>query len=76
MLALEAGRSQVRFPMVPIFPVGKGDRCGGLETLPASYADCLEIWEPQTPGTLKACPGLHRDCFALYVAKCKYTSTR
>jgi len=21
-------------------------------------ADCLEIWEPQPPGTLKACPGL------------------
>ena len=24
---------------------------------------CLEIWEPQTPGTLRACLGLHRDCF-------------
>jgi len=21
-------------------------------------ADCLEIWEPQPPGTLRACPGL------------------
>jgi len=21
-------------------------------------ADCLEIWEPQTPGTLRACRGL------------------
>jgi len=21
-------------------------------------ADCLQIWEPQTPGILRACPGL------------------
>ena len=31
---------------------GKGGRCVGLTTLPHSCADCLEIWEPQTPGTL------------------------
>ena len=37
---------------------GKGGRCVGLTTLPPSYADCLEIWEPQPPGTLGACPGL------------------
>ena len=38
---------------------GKGGRCVGLTTLPPSYADCLEIWEPQPPGgTLRACPGL------------------
>jgi hypothetical protein len=42
---------------------GKGDRCVGLTTLPASRANCLEIWEPQPPGTPKACPGLYRDCF-------------
>ena len=24
----------------------KGGRCVGLTTLPPSYADCLEIWEP------------------------------
>jgi len=35
----------------------KGARCVGLTTLPSSCADCLEIWEPQTPGTLRACPG-------------------
>jgi len=28
------------------------------ETLPPSWADCLEIWEPQSPRTLRACPGL------------------
>ena len=27
-------------------------------TLPPSCADCLEIWEPQPPGTLRACPDL------------------
>ena len=36
----------------------KGDRCLGLTTLPLSCADCLEIWDPQPPGTLGACPGL------------------
>jgi hypothetical protein len=29
----------------------------GLTTLPPSCADCLEIWEPQLPGTLRACTG-------------------
>jgi hypothetical protein len=37
---------------------GKGGRCLGLTTLPRLCADCLEIWEPQPPGTLRACPGL------------------
>ena len=36
----------------------KGDRCVGLTTLPPSYVDCLEIWEPHPPGTLGACPSL------------------
>jgi len=31
----------------------------GLTTLPPSCADCLEIWEPQPPGTLRACPDLY-----------------
>jgi hypothetical protein len=26
--------------------------------LPPSCADCLEIWEPQPPGTLRGCSGL------------------
>ena len=37
---------------------GKGGRYVGLTTLPPSCADCFEIWEPQPPGTLRACPGL------------------
>ena len=38
--------------------VGKGGRCVGLTTLPPSCADCLEIWEPQPPGTHRACTAL------------------
>jgi hypothetical protein len=37
---------------------GKGGRCVGMTILLPSFADCLEIWEPQPPGTLRACPGL------------------
>jgi len=37
---------------------GKGGLCVGLTTLPNSCADCLEIWEPQLPGNLCACPSL------------------
>jgi len=42
---------------------GKGGRSVGLRTIPPSCADCHEIWEPQSPGTLRACPGLYRNCF-------------
>jgi hypothetical protein len=37
---------------------GKGGRFLGLTTLPPSFDDRLEIWEPQPPGTLWTCPGL------------------
>jgi len=37
---------------------GKGGPCVGLTTLPPSCGDCLEMWEPQPPGTLRVCPGL------------------
>jgi hypothetical protein len=36
----------------------KGSRCIRLTTVPPPYTDCLEIWEPKPPGTLRACPGL------------------
>jgi hypothetical protein len=36
------------------FQGGKGERSIGLTTLPLSYADCLEIWKPQPPGTLRS----------------------
>jgi len=44
---------------------GKGGLCIWLTTLPPSCANCLEIWKPQPPGTLRACPGLLWDCFVM-----------
>jgi hypothetical protein len=41
-----------------IFPGGKDGPCVGLTTLPPLYADCLEFWESQPPGTHWVCPGL------------------
>jgi len=40
------------------FLESKGGLCVGLTTLPLSCASCLEIWESQPPGTLRACPDL------------------
>ena len=34
---------------------GKGGRCVGLTNLLPYYADCLEIWEPQTRGIRRPC---------------------
>jgi hypothetical protein len=42
-----------------IFPKGKCGRCVGL-TLPPSCADCLEICEPQPPGTLWELSAVYR----------------
>jgi hypothetical protein len=53
------GRLSLQQKWVPeIFPGGKGGRCVGLTTLPHLCADCFKIWEPQSPGTLRACRGL------------------
>jgi len=38
----------------------------------SSYADCLEIFEPQPPGTQRACSGLYRDCFTFVTKKIVY----
>jgi len=43
----------------------KGGRCVGLTNLLPSCANCLEIWESQTPGTRRNCLGLSRICFRL-----------
>jgi hypothetical protein len=42
---------------------GKGGQCMRLTTSSPSLAECHEIWEPKSPGTLWATPGLLRDCF-------------
>ena len=36
----------------------KGGRCVWLINLLPSGVDCLKIWEPHLPGTLRGCPGL------------------
>lgn len=61
------GRRSLWQKSVPrIFPGGRiGCQCPGLVTLPPSYTNCHEIWQPQTPGTPKACRGLYRSCFTL-----------
>jgi hypothetical protein len=60
------GRLNLWHKQVPeIFPGGKGGWFIGLTTLPPSSANCLEIWVPQPPGTLRDCPGLYRDSFTL-----------
>jgi hypothetical protein len=41
----------------------KGGRCVALTTLPPSCVGCLEIWETQPTGTLRASP-VCRDCFS------------
>ena len=40
-----------------------------LTSLPPYCADFLEIWEPQPPGALTACPCLWRDCYTLFKLK-------
>ena len=45
-------------PLTGMGTRGKGGRCVGLTTLQHSYSDCVEIWEPQNPGPLRACSGI------------------
>jgi len=58
-------KKQWKIKIVVFFPGGKGGGCVTLKTSPPSCVDCIEIWEPQPPGTVRACPGLYRDCFTL-----------
>jgi len=46
---------------------GEGGRCVGLTNLPPLFADCLKVWYPQPPGTLRACPGLCNDYFTYVI---------
>jgi hypothetical protein len=50
---------------------GKGGWCVELTTLQPSCAESHEIWEPQTLGTLRVCPGVYRDCFTFALLVCK-----
>jgi hypothetical protein len=58
------GRLSLWQKWVPeILPGGKDGRCVRLTTLAPFCADCLEIQEPQPPGTPRARPGLLRESF-------------
>jgi hypothetical protein len=73
--ALQTCWSRVRFPGVDsgshrnkyqeYFLGGKPGRCLWLTTYHLHVPIVLKFWEPRPPGTLKACPGLWWDCFAL-----------
>jgi hypothetical protein len=39
----------------------------GLKTIPPSFADCLEIWVPQFPGTRRECNRLARGLLYLFL---------
>jgi hypothetical protein len=52
---------------------GKGGQCVGLTNLSPSCADCLEIWESQHPGTLRASTGIS---LPLNTYKCLNVSSR
>jgi len=58
------GLTQLLTEVLEIFP---GE--GGLTTLTPSCGDCLEIWEPEPPGTLTACPGLQWDRCTFYTGQ-------
>jgi hypothetical protein len=49
------------------FSGGGGGKCGRCVrlTLPPSCPECLEIWGPQPPGTVRACIGIALPLFAL-----------
>jgi len=51
----------------------KGGWCVRLTTIPPLRADCLEIWEPQPPSTLRACPGLKQGLLLLPLIHCLLT---
>ena len=46
---------------------GECGRCVSLTTLPPSFADCLEIWEPQPPGTLRDCKACNGIALPFYL---------
>jgi len=53
---------------------GKGGLCVGPTTLLPSCADCLEIWEPQTPGTLRVCKRPVQKLLHHYTHKVQFMS--
>jgi hypothetical protein len=57
-MALGSGQPPAEVSTRNISWEDKGGRFVGLTILPLSCVDCIEIWEPQPPGTLRACIGI------------------
>jgi hypothetical protein len=55
-----SGRTMSLGSTQPLTEMNTGYISCGVKTAGASR---YEMWEPQLPGTLWACPGLYRDCF-------------
>jgi hypothetical protein len=53
-----SGRTMATELTQPLTEMSKSGRCVRPTSLPPPCADSFEIWEPQPPGTLRACPGL------------------
>ena len=70
------GRLSLQQTWVPgVLPEGKGGRRVWL-TLPPSCADCLEIWQPQPPGTPRACRGIALPYFGRHCEAYQWTPYR
>jgi hypothetical protein len=48
----------------------------GLTTLPLLCAECHEIWQPQPPGALRACPSLITNGFTFHKNDITRTTTK
>ena len=53
---------------------GKGGWFVGLTTLAPSFVDCLEIWEPEPPGTRRACARIAFHLFYYIYDTCLFSA--
>jgi hypothetical protein len=51
---VDSASNRNKYQKYNYFLGGKSGRCMSLTILPPSYADCLEIWEPQPVGNIRA----------------------
>ena len=52
----------------------KGGQCVELPNFPPSFADFLDIWEPQPSGTHRVCTGLNRYVLKVFIEEEKKAS--
>jgi len=58
---VDSAPSEIEYP--EIFPGGKAAGAWGWQPQHLHVPNVMEIWEPKSPGTLWATPGLLWDCF-------------